>query len=162
VSATTTVTPLTDGVERAHQTLLATVAPLRRNLFGDLDETVAQVVGLAGAYRNYGRNLVATNESSSSLDGGIGRHLERSVGVLTESMAVVVAAVGGPRDGTYVRSAGLFDGVELDVEADAGGVGDGQLAIRDLKLIDEAMAGLAATMTLTVANYDTAVVGDAR
>jgi predicted acylesterase/phospholipase RssA len=104
----------------------------------------------------------ATNESSSSLDGGIGRHLERSVGVLTESLAVVVAAVSGPRDGTYVRSAALFDRVELDLEADAGGVGDGQLALSDLKFIDEAMASLAATMTLTVANYDTAVVDDAR
>jgi hypothetical protein len=162
VSATTTVTPLTDGVERAHQTLLATVAPLRRNLFGDLDETVAQVVGLAGAYRNYGRNLVADVESTPPLDGDTRRHLERSVRVLTESIAVLVAAVSGPRDGTYVRSAALFDRVELDLEADASGIGNGQLAIRDLKLIDEAMAGLAATMALTVANYDTAVVDDAR
>jgi len=134
---------------------------LRRNLFGNLDETVAQVVGLAGAYRNYGRNLVADVEATSPLDGGIGRDLELAVRVLTESIAVVVAAVSGPRDGTYVRSAGLFDGVELDLEAAAGGVGDDQLAIRDLKLIDEAMAGLAATMTLTVANYDTAIVDDA-
>jgi hypothetical protein len=39
-----------------------------------------------------------------------------------------------------------------------GFIGDGQLVIRDLELIDEAMPGLAAATTLTAANYDTAVV----
>ena len=71
----------------------------------------------------------------------------------------MLRAVDGPRDGTYVRSAALFDRVERDLQARAGGVHDGQLAIRDLKLIDEAVAGLAAVLALEITDYDTSMVG---
>ncbi len=150
------------ALDAAHQSLLATAGPLRRNLLGDPDETVAQVVGLAGAYRNYGRNLATDVDTAPGLDGAGRRDLERASQTINESIGVVLGAIDGPRDGTYTRSASLFERVELDLEADEGGVGDSQLAIRDLKLIDEALASLAAAMTLRVANYDTAIVGGAR
>ena len=55
-----------------------------------------------------------------------------------------------------MRSAALFDRVERELEAHVGGVHDGQLAVRDLTLIDEAMAGLATALTIKVTDYDTA------
>jgi len=48
-----------------------------------------------------------------------------------------------------------FEQAERRLEERPGLVDEGQLAIRDLKLIDGAMAGLAEAMGLTVTDYDT-------
>jgi hypothetical protein len=71
----------------------------------------------------------------------------------------VADAVTGPRDGSYVRSSALFDRAERWLEEESSPAGKGQLAIRDLKLIDGSMAGLAEDMGLSVTDYDTVSVG---
>ena len=76
----------------------------------------------------------------------MGPHRVPSLILLTAFLAV----------GTYPA---LFDRAERRLEDDALPVAPGQLAIRDLSLLDGVMARLAEAMGLQVANYDTATVG---
>jgi uncharacterized membrane protein YccC len=145
-------------VDSAGQTLIATVQPLRHNLFGALDHKVAEAIALAGASRNYGRNLVSDLEAMGPVDEETSSHLERGCETLNHSLDVLVHAVNGPRDGTYTRSAALFDRAERRLEEDGAPVAPSQLAIRDLKLIDAVLARMAEEMGLQVTNHDTATV----
>ncbi|WP_035921646.1 hypothetical protein [Frankia sp. QA3] len=86
---------------------------------------------------------------------GCGREIKGASATLPESLDVIAAALNGPRDTTYTRSSALLDRAERRSEELAGTVHDGQLAIRDLKLIDGTMARLAETMSLRIADYDT-------
>jgi uncharacterized membrane protein YccC len=145
-------------VDSAEQTLIATAQPLRRNLFGDLDRQVATAIGLAGASRNYARNLANDIEGMRPLDDEIRADLQRGCETLNTSLDTLVHAITGPRDSTYTRSAALFDRAERRLEDDTVAVTPIQLAIRDLKLIDAVLADLAQRMGLQVTNYDTATV----
>jgi len=147
-------------LDSAHHTLITTAQPLRQNLFGELDETVSQTLALAGACRDYGRNLVTDVELAPDLDlDRDGRSLlEQATRTLSTSLGQLIRAVDEPGVGLYTRSAALFDQVQCILEARGGGIRDDQLAIRDLELIDQALAGLAATMYLPVTNYDTPAI----
>jgi uncharacterized membrane protein YgaE (UPF0421/DUF939 family) len=142
-------------VDASYQALVQTAQPLRRNLFGSLDEDTARAVRLASASRNYARNLVADVESASFVDPLMRMDLERASATLQRSMEVLVGAANGPRDGTYVRTSALFDRTERRLEGRSSDVDGGWLAIRDFKLIDGAMAAMADVMGLGVADYDT-------
>lgn len=61
---------------------------------------------LAGAARNYGRNLVADVRKAGPLDADIGRATK----TLTSALEAVMAALNGHQDGTYTRSAALHHG----------------------------------------------------
>jgi uncharacterized membrane protein YgaE (UPF0421/DUF939 family) len=143
-------------LDTAHQALLATVEPLRRNLFGDLDDQTGQFIGLAGTYRYYGRLLVNDTKKVPELDKVTRKELEQASKVLNASIAVLLQAADGQKGGTFVRAASLFDLVGRRLETSAGRVQKTQLAIRDLIAIDEAMASVADTMGLKVTSLDTA------
>ena len=143
-------------LDDAHQALIASVGPLRQRPFGALQRRAGNVVSLASAYRHHGRALVTDVEAAHIPTDAVRGDLERACEHLNASIDELVRAVDGPRDGTYVRSAALFDRVERELEAHVGGVHDGQLAVRNLTLIDEAMAGLATALTIKVTDYDTA------
>ncbi len=59
---------------------------------------------------------------------------------------------------TYTRSSALFDLAERRLETHAGEADEGQLALRDFKLIDGAMAGLADNMVIERTDFDTTAV----
>lgn len=145
-------------LDSAYQTLLATLQPLRRNLFGDLDHQAAQALSFANASRNYARNLIGDVGAARHLDDETRAAIELGSRTLGESMDVLLGAIDGPRDGTYTRSAALFDQAERRLEADDAPAGPARLVIRDLKLLDATLALMAAEMNLRVANYDTAAV----
>ena len=109
---------------------------------------------LALASRNYGRNLVADVEATGPVDAGTQGGIERASTTLHNSVEVVAGGLTGSRDVTYTRSSALFEWAEhqLDEHFDIPGV---RLAIRDLKLIDGAMARMAEVMGLHIADYDT-------
>jgi hypothetical protein len=143
-------------LDAAHQTLITTAQPLRQNLFGELDDTVGRVLGMAGAARDYGRNLVTdVGGAALDLDPDDRRLLERAAHTLHASLGELIGAVDGTPGGAYTRSAGLFDRIERHLEAQVGSVHDDQLALRDLMLIDQALAGLAAAVDLPVTSTDT-------
>ena len=143
------------AVDAAYQAVAATAHPLRRGLFSDLDGDAGRAVRLATAARNYGRNLVGDVEAIGPFDEELCAELSRGCETLNTSMATLVAAVEGPRQVPYTRSSALFDRAERRLEDTPGTVAPGQLAIRDLKLIDGAMARLAEVMGLPVTSYDT-------
>jgi uncharacterized membrane protein YccC len=143
------------AVDASYQAIVATAQPLRRSLFGSLDEDTARAMRLAFASRNYSRNLVADVEAASPLGAEMRMDIERATATLHQSLDSVADAVAGPREGNYVRSSALFDRVERWLEEGSAPVATGQLAIRDLKLIDCSMARLAGDLGLTVTDYDT-------
>jgi uncharacterized membrane protein YccC len=144
------------SVDASYQALLATAVPLRRSLFGSLDEGTASAMRLASASRNYSRNLVADVETARCLDPDTRADIVQASATLHASLDIVVGALNGSRDVTYTRSSALFDRAERRLETHGGETDEGQLALRDLKLIDGAMAGLAEVMGLKRTDFDTA------
>jgi len=144
------------AVDASYQTLMTTAQPLRRNLFGTLDEGIAESVRLASATRNLSRALVADLAATAPLDPGFRDEIGRASDTFHRSMDTVADAMTGPRQGTYVRSSSLYDRAERSHSGSAAGTGQQWLAIQDLKLIDGAMAGLATSMRLEVTDFDTA------
>ena len=144
-------------LDASYHALIATAEPLQRNLFGSPDEKTGQVVRLASAARNYGRNLVADVEEVNRLDARTSIEIECAGAALRRSMEIIGEAVNGSRDTTYTRSSALFDRAERRLEQSNEMIEGGQLALRDLMLIDGAMAQLAETIGLAVTDYDTVV-----
>jgi hypothetical protein len=142
-------------VDASYQALLATAQPLRRNLFGSVDEQTGRAMRMASASRNYSRNLVGDLEAIEPLDGELRASVKRASAALHQSLDVVAGALTGPRDGVYTRSAALFDRAERLLEERSASIDEGQLAIRDLKLIDGAMAQMAEVIGLGITDYDT-------
>jgi uncharacterized membrane protein YccC len=152
----TTLRSDTRAVDAAYQALTATALPLRRNLFGPLDEDTGRAVRLASAARNYGRNLVADSQMAGPADPGTRLDIELASATLHHSLDVVAGALTGSRDVMYTRSSALFDEAERRIEDHSSTVGPARLAIRDLKLIDGTMAEMAELLGLAITDYDTA------
>jgi hypothetical protein len=120
------------------------------------------VMLLASASRHYSRNLVADVEAAGLLDGETRRDIETARATLHESLDMVARATTGSRDVVYTRSSALFDRAERRLEEDWASVGASQLAVRDLMLIDGAMARTAEVMGLAITDYDTVAVAGQR
>ena len=134
-------------VDATYQALVATAQPLRRNLFGTFDEETGQVMRLASASRNYGRNLVADVEATRPVDAGTHAGIERASTTLHNSVEVVAAALTGSRDVIYTRSSALFEWAERRSTA-VRRPRRRPARVRDLMLIDGAMARMAEIMGL--------------
>jgi hypothetical protein len=67
-------------------------------------------------------------------------------------------AINGPRNGSYRRSAALFDRVGRRLYESTPALDARQLAIGDLTLIDGAMARLAEAIGLRITDYDTMAI----
>jgi uncharacterized membrane protein YgaE (UPF0421/DUF939 family) len=147
------------GLDASYQSLVTTAQPLRRNLVGAIDEPLSSSIRLVAASRDYGRNLIADIGQVGDLDPQTRLDVAQGSRTLHRSLEVVAASLNGPRDGTYTRSSSLFDQAERRLESSSGGIAGAQLAIRDLMLIDQAMARLAEIMHLTVTDFDTTLVG---
>ena len=68
----------------------------------------------------------------------------------------ITEALNGARDGTYTRSAALFDRAERRLEQHPTASEKSSFAIRDLKLIDGTLAKLAELIGLKITDHDTA------
>ena len=145
------------AIDASHQALVATAAPLRRNLFGRFDEDTGQVMRLAAASRHYSRNLVRDAEGVGPLDAEMRLDIARAGATLQTSLDMLADALTGttPTSRRYTRSSALFDRTERRLEERATRLEDGQLAIRDLSRIDGAMATLAHLAELPVTDFDT-------
>ena len=143
------------AVDAAYQAVTVTALPVRRNPFGAINQDTRRALRLAAAVRNYSRNLVTDTETAEPLDPGTRLDIELASATLQQSVDVVAAALTGPRDATYTRSAALFDQAERRIEERSGTAGPAHLAIRDLKLIDGVMAQLAEALGLAITDYDT-------
>jgi uncharacterized membrane protein YccC len=142
-------------VDSTYQALVATAEPLRRDIAGRLDEEIGWVTLLASSCRHYSHNLVADVEASGVLDGETRSDIERANRTLHESLDAIAGAATGARDVVYTRSSALFDRAERRLDEGSANVGAGRLAVRDLMLIDGAMARMAEIMGLSITDFDT-------
>ena len=67
-------------------------------------------------------------------------------------------ALNGPSDAPYTRSSSLFDRAAQHLEGNSRTTHVAQLAIHDLKLIDQTMASMAELMNLAVTDYATVTI----
>jgi hypothetical protein len=146
-------------LDNAYQALVATVWPMRTPLLGRLAKRTAGFVQSAHATRHYARDLILdASLRSGDLDGQalaeLGyarRQLEDSVSAVTEALRPGGAA------GTYVRSASLFAHV-ADMLPEQDFASRPQLALRDLQLLDAALAQAADWAGVPVTDLDTTQV----
>jgi uncharacterized membrane protein YgaE (UPF0421/DUF939 family) len=138
-------------LDMAYQALSATVRPMQTPLFGNLASHTGRFVATTLAARHYARNLLLDASTRYvELDAAATAELEAARRRINTSMAAITTALGaeGTPEGTpdaapagaqYVRSARLFAQV-ADMLPDQAPLGRPQLALRDLQLLDGALA----------------------
>ena len=159
-------------VDTAHQALVATVRPMRTPLYGRLAERITGFMATAVAARNYARNLIldaSTRYADLDADSAVAladarRQLADSVAAVTAALAPSgpVSEAAGPDGaggaqtpgGQYVRSASLFARV-ADTLPGHTLTSRPRLALRDLQLLDGALAEAARWAGVPVTDLDT-------
>jgi uncharacterized membrane protein YccC len=144
-------------IDASYQALMTTAAPIRRSLFGTIDQDLGSSLRQSAGSRYYARNLAADVEPDVALDGETRADIQRGSATLRSSLEIVAGSFTGPRDGTYTRSSSLFDQAEQRLQRSAAPHKQADLAIRDLRAIDETMAEMAEALHLSVTDYDTDV-----
>jgi hypothetical protein len=105
------------------------------------------------------RNLVNDVEGIGPLDSEMRLDVARAGATLQSSLDILAESLTSPLQRDYTRSSALFDRTERRLEERSARLDEGQLAIRDLKLVDGAMAKLAALADLTVTDFDRVGIG---
>jgi hypothetical protein len=146
-------------VDMAYQALVATVRPMRTPLFGRLAERIAGFMATAVAARYYARNpLLDASTRCGGLDAKPAAELAAARRQFADSIGAITAALAaddtGQRTRPYVRSASLFAHV-ADVLPEQGATSRPQLALRDLELLDGALAEAAHWAGVPVTDLDT-------
>jgi len=134
-------------LDMAYQALSATVRPMRTPLLGRLASYTDGFVVTTVAARHYARNLLLDASTRYvELDAAATAELEAARRRIDASMTAITTALGaegtpdGPPAGAqYVRSARLFAQV-ADMLPDQAPLSRPQLALRDLQLLDGALA----------------------
>jgi hypothetical protein len=145
------------GIDGSYQALVTTAQPLRRSLFGTVDENIGALMRQAAASRYHARNLVTDVEIDADVDREARSDIERGSATLHRSLEIIAGAFNGPRDGTYTRASSLFDRAEQRLERSHATRQNAALAIGDLQAIDETMAAMAQALHLTLTDYDIVV-----
>lgn len=143
------------AVDAAYQSLVATTPPLRRAVFGSLNAHSSEILQLATAARHDSRNLARDVQTVGPLEPLLRENLQAAGATLGDSLEVLVNAIGRPHNAIYVRSAATFDRTERHVDRAPTQTAGALTAIRDLRLVDNAMAQMAQTFGLQLADDDT-------
>src|SRR6201999_542962 len=151
-------------VDTAHQALVATVRPLRTPVLGRLGQQTSAFLATTSAAQHYARNLLLDASTRyADLDAAAvaqltvaRRQLAASIAAITTTLdpppaADEPAAAGRPQ---YVRSASLFARI-ADTLPGPSGISRPGLALRDLQLLDGALARAAHRAGLEVTDLDT-------
>jgi len=144
----------TQALETAYRALASSIQSMRRIQPGGQSQRAGATIAAATSARRYALNLVRDIPPTAVPDADTANLLNRGCQTLQASLTSLQSAVAGPSGCTYTRSASLFDLIEQRLAAPGSGNGDGHLALRDLRLIDGALAELAGTLGLHVTSYD--------
>jgi uncharacterized membrane protein YccC len=144
-------------VDLAHQAMTATVRPMRTPLFGQLASRVTGFTATTDAARHYARNLLLdASTRCPALDARAASELASATRQLDASIAAVTSSLaenGTPEGASYVRSASLFARVADRLPDDAP-LSRPQLALRDLELLDGALAEAAKWVGVSVSQAE--------
>jgi hypothetical protein len=143
-------------LDGAYQTLLATMIPYRIPLAGRPDSRRERFLQTALASRHYARNLLIDTTSEAEPSPPTRAHLDLAARQLTGSISELIGHLNDtkPTPRVYVRAAALFDLAASQLD-DSHYLAPSQLALRDLQLLDGAMATLAHSFGLSVHALDT-------
>jgi hypothetical protein len=154
-------------VDTAYQALVATVYPLRTPVLGRLAERIRGFLATTVAARNYARNLLLDASTRyPDLDPAARAELALARRQLADSIAAITTALTGPAAAdtpaeapSYVRSASRFARIADTLPASSP-VSRPRLALRDLQLLDGALAEAATRAGVRVTDLDTAPAQD--
>src|SRR5580693_6945418 len=144
----------TRALNTAYGALASSIQSMRRIQAGGQSQRAGATIVAATSARRYALNLVRDIPPTTVPAADTAALLNRGGQTLQASLASLQSALAGPGGYTYTRSASLFDLIEQRLAAPGRGSGDGHLALRDLRLIDGALAELAGTLGLYVTSYD--------
>jgi hypothetical protein len=133
---------------------------MRRIQPGGQSQRAGTAMAAATAARHYAVNLVRDIPPAVVPDADTAALLDRGCHTLQASLTSLQSAVAGPHRGTYTRSASLFDLIGRRLATPGRDAGNSHLALRDLRLIDGALAELAGALGMDIASYDTGPAAD--
>ncbi|HEX8008735.1 MAG TPA: FUSC family protein, partial [Trebonia sp.] len=144
-------------LDNTYQALIATVWPMRTPLLGRLAQRISGFLQSALAARHYARNLILdASLECGNLGPAAADELSHARWQLAASAAAVTAALQPDgAAGQYVRSASLFAHVASALPEQRV-ASRPQLALRDLQLLDGALAEAARWAGVPVTDLDTA------
>ncbi|MHA3700979.1 FUSC family protein [Jatrophihabitans sp. YIM 134969] len=138
------------NLDAAYQSLVVTARPLQHATFGRNSSQLREILAVATAARNYARNL-ATGARPWT-DPAVLAALEPAAARMRDSLAVIDRRLEQREFAPYVRSAALFNAVDRALPDDDR---RSHLVLRDLMLLDGALARLATSLRLPVEDLDT-------
>jgi uncharacterized membrane protein YccC len=149
--------PLIRAVDAAYAELVATAAPLRWTAFGHRSGQLTEVLSISSAARQYARSLAALVEQAEA-DGEVLPWTDDApLRPAAEQMGTSVDAIAHRLDtgenGRYVRSAAL---VALTLDDLRRQPSRFAFALKDLSMLDGALARLATALEMQVSDHDTA------
>jgi uncharacterized membrane protein YgaE (UPF0421/DUF939 family) len=147
--------PLVRDADATYAGLVATAAPLRNATFGRNSAQLNELLWVSAAARQYARSLaagVAAAEADPDEPSWTVNPLQAAAGQLKSSMDAVEHRIRTGEHGCYVRSSAL---VALALDDLRPGHSLLQYALRDLTVLDGALARLAAALRMDVADHDT-------
>jgi len=150
----------TRALNAAYYALASTIQSMRLVQAGDQSERAGTVMAAAMAARHYALNLTHDIRPAPAPDADTAALLDRGGQTLQASLTALQSAVADPHGTTYTRSASLFDLVEQRLAAPGSNGGGDHLALRDLRLIDGALAELAGALSMDITSYDAVPAGD--
>ena len=133
-------------VDAAYAALEATAAPLRQTVFGRNSTQLTEIRAVSSAARYYARTFALGVQR-----GGFGDspQLTEAAEQMRASVAAIEDRIETGDHGTYTRSASLVEMARKSADPSS------HLVLRDLTLLDGALARLANALGMTVADYDT-------
>ncbi len=150
----------TRALDTSYRALASSIQSMRRIQAVGQSQWAGATIVAATSARHYALNLVRDIPPSAVPDADTAALLNRGCRTLQASLTCLQSAVAGQGGCTYTRSASLFDLLEQRLASPGSGGGDSYLALRDLRLIDGALAELAGALGLHVTSYDIDQAGD--
>jgi hypothetical protein len=150
----------TRALNAAYYALASTIQSMRPVQAVGQSEWAGPVLAAAMAARRYALNLMRDIPPAAAPDADTAALLDRGCQTLQASLTALQSAVADPHGTTYARSASLFDLVEQRLATTASNGGKAYLALRDLRLIDGALAELAGALGMDITSYDTRLADD--
>jgi uncharacterized membrane protein YccC len=146
----------TRALNAAYYALTSTIQSMRRVQ----GERAGAALAAAMAARRYALTLMRDIPPAAAPDADTAALLDRGCQTLQASLTALQSAVADPQGTTYARSASLFDLAEQRLATPGSNGGNAHLALRDLRLIDGALAELAGALGMEITSYYTHPAGD--